>query len=78
MRVYGRAVVGFLRTRARRAGIANGRSGAVAIIQRFGSALNLNVHTTYLRFDPVALLTRLAVIIPRGWYAVVTGPGRIR
>jgi len=44
VRVYVRAVLCFLRTRARRAGLADGRSGAVAIIQRFGGALNLNVH----------------------------------
>ena len=51
--VYVRAVLGFLRTRARRAGIANGRSGAVAIIQRFGGALNLNVHIHALVIDGV-------------------------
>jgi hypothetical protein len=31
-----RAVLGFVRRRARRDGIADGRSGAVAIVQRFG------------------------------------------
>lgn len=34
--VYVRAVLGFLRTRARHSGVADGRSGAVVIIQRFG------------------------------------------
>jgi hypothetical protein len=42
--VYVRAVLGFVRRRARRDGVADGRSGAVAIIQRFGGVLNLNVH----------------------------------
>lgn len=57
--------------RARRNGVANGRSGAVVIIQRFGGALNLNVHVhalvidgvftdagAGLRFHPAGRLTR--------------------
>jgi len=44
LRVYVRALLGFQRRRAKRAGIADGRSGAVTIIQRFGSGLRLNVH----------------------------------
>ena len=47
------AVLGFLRRRARRAGFADGRSGAVAIIQRSGGALNLNVHLHVLVLDGV-------------------------
>ena len=39
-----RAILGFLRRRARDEGVKDGRSGAVAIVQRFGGALNLNVH----------------------------------
>jgi len=42
--VYMRAVLGCLRSRARWDGVTGGRGGAVAIIQRFGGALNLNVH----------------------------------
>jgi hypothetical protein len=38
---------------ARRTGVADGRSGAVAIIQRFGAALNVNVHTHALVLDGV-------------------------
>jgi hypothetical protein len=67
-----RVVLGFLRRRARQAGVRGGRSGAVAIIQRFGGALNLNVHIhalvidgvfaaegdNTLRFHPVRQLTR--------------------
>lgn len=44
--VYARAVFGFLRRRAQRAGVADGRGGAVAILQRFGAALNLNGTST--------------------------------
>ena len=51
--VFVRTVLGFLRTRARRSGVADGRSGAVAIIQRFGGALNLNVHMHALVIDGV-------------------------
>jgi Putative transposase len=51
--VYVRTVPGFLRRRARPDGVANGRSGAVALIQRFGGALNLNVHIHALVIDGV-------------------------
>jgi hypothetical protein len=66
-----RTVLVFLRRRARGDGVADGRSGAVAIVQRFGGALNLNVHLHVLvvdgvfrnggdgvRFHPVGRLTR--------------------
>ena len=51
--VYLRAVLGFLRRRARGGGVPDGRSGAVAIVQRFGAALNLNVHVHALVLDGV-------------------------
>ena len=64
-----RAILGFLRRRARDAGVQDGRSGAVAIVQRFGGAVNLNIHihalvvdgvfghdATGLRFYPAAAL----------------------
>jgi hypothetical protein len=51
--VFIRAVLGFLRRRAREHGIADGRGGAVAIIQRFGAALNVNVHVHALVLDGV-------------------------
>ena len=49
--VYLRAVVGFLRHSARQAGVVDGRGGAVAIFQRFGGAVNLNVHVHALVLD---------------------------
>lgn len=48
-----RAILGSLRRRARTRGVADGRGGAVAILQRFGSALNLNVHVHVLVLDGV-------------------------
>jgi len=52
--VFMRAVLGFLRRRARaQHAVANGRGGVVAIIQRFGAALNLNVHVHALVLDGV-------------------------
>jgi hypothetical protein len=39
--------------RTRRDGVADGRSGAVAVVQRFGGALNLNVHLHALVLDGV-------------------------
>lgn len=52
--VFMRAVLGWLRRRAHvEQGIVGGRSGAVAMIQRFGAALNVNVHTHALVLDGV-------------------------
>ena len=48
-----RAILGFLRRRARNAGVADGRSGAVTIVQRFGGALNTNIHFHTLAIDGV-------------------------
>jgi hypothetical protein len=46
--VFMRAVLGFLQRQARaRQGVTNERGGAVAIIQRFGAALNLNSTFTH-------------------------------
>ena len=47
------SILAFLRRRAQDAGVADGRSGAVAILQRFGGALNLNVHIHALVVDGV-------------------------
>ena len=44
LRVFIRALLGFERSRAERRGIRGGAGGAVTAIQRFGSALNTNVH----------------------------------
>src|SRR5439155_4622962 len=51
--VYVRALLGFERRRARQRGTPDGRGGAVTAIQRFGSALNLNVHYHTLALDGV-------------------------
>ena len=48
-----RAILGLLRRRAREAGVADGRSGAVTIVQRFGGALNTNIHFHTLAIDGV-------------------------
>ena len=46
-------VLGALRRRARQQGVADGRGGAVVCVQRFGGALNLNVHFHALVLDGV-------------------------
>ena len=51
--VYLRTVFGWLRRQARRRGVEDGRGGAVAVVQRFGAALNLNVHIHALVLDGV-------------------------
>jgi hypothetical protein len=51
--VFVRAVLGLLRRRARQQDAPDGRGGAVAIIQRFGAALNLNIHVHALVLDGV-------------------------
>ena len=43
-----RTVLGYLRHVARLTGVVDGRGGAVAIVQRFGGALNLNLRKRYL------------------------------
>ena len=48
-----RTVLGFLRHVAHLAGAVDGRGGAIAIVQRFGGALNLNVHAHALVMDGV-------------------------
>ena len=46
-------MLGWLRRRAQLEDVANGRGGAVAVLQRFGGALNLNVHVHALVLDGV-------------------------
>jgi hypothetical protein len=53
--VFMRSVLGFQRRAARRCGAAHGRGGGVAVVQRFGRALNLNVHVHALVIDGVFL-----------------------
>jgi hypothetical protein len=48
-----RSVHRVLRDRARDSGVEDGRGGAVVVIQRFGGALNLNVHFHALVLDGV-------------------------
>ncbi len=48
-----RAVLRVVRERARDEGVDGGRGGAVVVIQRFGGALNLNVHFHALVLDGV-------------------------
>ena len=51
--VYTRALLGFYRKRAEASGQRDGRTGTVTVIQRFGGALNLNVHFHTLAVDGV-------------------------
>ena len=53
MGAYVRTVLGFLRHVARQAGVVDGCGGAAAIVQRFGGAMNLNVHVHALVLDGV-------------------------
>src|SRR5262249_30562278 len=51
--VFIRVVFGWLRRGAARHGVAAGQGGAVTVIQRFGGALNTNVHFHSLVLDGV-------------------------
>jgi hypothetical protein len=53
LRVFLRTVFGWQRRRATRRGLPDARGGAVTAIQRFGGALNTNVHFHSLVFDGV-------------------------
>ena len=48
-----RTVLGFLRHVAHLTGVVDGRGGAVGSVQRFGGALNLNIHVHALVVDGV-------------------------
>jgi hypothetical protein len=61
--VYMRAVLGWLRRRAQLEDVADGRGGAVAVIQRFGGALNLNVHIHALVLDGVFAKDRAGPLV---------------
>ena len=52
-RIFVRALLAWHAARAERAAVAAGRSGAVVVAQRFGSALNLNLHFHALLLDGV-------------------------
>jgi len=51
--IFVRAVLGFLRRRGLEVGVNLPEVGSVTAVQRFGSALNLNVHFHTLAFDGV-------------------------
>jgi hypothetical protein len=51
--IFVRAVLGFLRRRGQEAGVSFPEVGSVTAVQRFGGALNLNVHFHTLAFDGV-------------------------
>jgi hypothetical protein len=53
LRVFLRTVFGWFQRRAARHGLVGARCGAVTAIQRFGGALNTNVHFHSLVFDGV-------------------------
>ena len=61
--VYIRAVLGWLRRRAHLDDVADGRGGAVAVLQRFGGALNLNVHIHALVLDGVFAKDRAGALV---------------
>jgi hypothetical protein len=52
-RIFVRTLLGWHAERAARAGVTLARSGAVVVAQRFGSALNLNLHFHALVLDGV-------------------------
>jgi len=53
VRIFTRALLGHFRGKARARGVPNGRGGSVTVIQRAGSALNLNIHFHTLAPDGV-------------------------
>lgn len=53
LRVFIRAISSHYRRKAKKLGIAQGKTGAVTLIQRFGGSLNLNVHFHTIFMDGV-------------------------
>ena len=60
--VYVQALLGFQRRQARRLGVREGRSGSLTVIQRFGGALNLNIHFHTLVLDGVFTTSALDAV----------------
>jgi hypothetical protein len=58
-----RAVLGWLRRRALLDEGIDGRGGTVAVIQRFGGALNLNIHIHALVLDGVFAKNRAGILM---------------
>ena len=56
-RVFLRSVFRFYQERGRALGLAAGQTGSVTVVQRFGSALNLNVHLHCLVLDGLFVKT---------------------
>jgi hypothetical protein len=52
-RLFVRVVFGYVARQATRAGIVDGRAGAVSFLQRFGGALNANLHFHLAALDGV-------------------------
>jgi hypothetical protein len=80
-RLFVRAVFGFLRRRIRDRGVTGGRGGAVVVVQRFGGALNVNVHlhplpalTTAVVADVLATIGRVADWLARNGKCEVDCP----
>ena len=73
--VFVRTVYASLRRRARRQwGVARGQCGAVTFVQRFGDALNLNVHFHTLALDGVYTYAPDAAENPRCTSSKYFGP----
>ncbi len=53
LRIFRGTVFGWLRRTAARRGVVGDRCGAVTAIQRFGGALNANIHSHSLVLDGV-------------------------
>jgi hypothetical protein len=68
-RIFVRTLLGFLSERAASAGVPAGRSGAVVIAQRFGGALNLNLHFHALAIDGVYSSAGQSALAPPSFHA---------
>ncbi len=65
LKIYLRAISSWQKRRAKRSGIMKSQAGAVTFIQRFGSALNLNIHFHTLVPDGVFVETDAGYIFCR-------------
>jgi hypothetical protein len=51
--IYHRAISGFYKKKAKQLNLANPKVGAISVVQRFGGALNLNVHFHTIFMDGI-------------------------
>tara|TARA_B100000029_G_scaffold208001_1_gene205800 strand:- start:1453 stop:2949 length:1497 start_codon:yes stop_codon:yes gene_type:complete len=65
LRIYVRAVSSFYKSKAKKKGTKNPKTGAITFIQRFGGSLNLNIHFHTLFLDGAYFKNKKSIIFKK-------------